>query len=59
VEPGDPEALAGALDATLAGGDDVAARIRRGHLRAEAFTWTACATGLVDLYRDAAAGAGR
>jgi glycosyltransferase involved in cell wall biosynthesis len=58
VEPRDPEALAGALDAMLGGGDDVAAQIRRGHLRAEAFTWSACATGLVDLYRDAAAGAG-
>lgn len=59
VEPHDPEALAAALDAALAGGDELTARVDRGRRRAEAFTWSACATGLVGLYRDAVAGAGR
>ena len=57
VEPGDPEALAAALDAALAGGDELTAQVDRGRRRAEAFTWSACAAGLVGLYLDAA-GAG-
>ena len=59
VEPGDPRALAEALDGVLAGGAEVSALIERGRLRSEAFTWSACARGLVDLYRDAAAELGR
>ncbi|HEY6622531.1 MAG TPA: glycosyltransferase family 1 protein [Acidimicrobiales bacterium] len=59
VEPRDPEALAAALDAALAGGDELTAQIDRGRRRAETFTWSACAAGLVGLYRDAVAGAGR
>ena len=54
VEPGDPEALAAALDAALAGGDELTAQVDRGRRRAEAFTWSACAAGLVGLYLDAA-----
>jgi glycosyltransferase involved in cell wall biosynthesis len=54
IEPGDPDALADALDAVLAGGDDVAAQVARGRRRSEGFTWPACATGLAKLYRDAA-----
>jgi glycosyltransferase involved in cell wall biosynthesis len=59
VEPRDPEALAAALDAALGGGDQLTAQIDRGRRRAEAFTWSACAAGLVGLYRDAVAGADR
>jgi glycosyltransferase involved in cell wall biosynthesis len=59
VEPGDPRALAEALDGVLAGGSEVSALIDRGRLRSAAFTWSACARGLVDLYRDAAAELGR
>jgi glycosyltransferase involved in cell wall biosynthesis len=59
VEPRDPESLAAALDAALAGGAELIAQVDRGRRRAEAFTWSACAAGLVGLYRDAVAGAGR
>jgi glycosyltransferase involved in cell wall biosynthesis len=56
VGPGDSEALAGALEQVLNGGDGVLAQIERGRRRSGGFTWSACATGLVGLYRDAAAG---
>jgi glycosyltransferase involved in cell wall biosynthesis len=59
VEAGDPGALAEALRGVLAGGAGVSALIERGKRRSEAFTWSACAHGLVDLYRDAAAERGR
>jgi glycosyltransferase involved in cell wall biosynthesis len=55
VEPGDFRALAEALDGVLSGGAEVSALIDRGRLRSGTFTWSACARGLVDLYRDAAA----
>jgi glycosyltransferase involved in cell wall biosynthesis len=59
VEPGAPEALAEALVGVLAGGAEVSDLIERGRLRSQAFTWSACARGLVGLYRDAAAEVGR
>jgi glycosyltransferase involved in cell wall biosynthesis len=52
VEPGDPEALAAAVDAVLQGGVAVEAQIERGRRRSAQFTWSACAAGLVGLYRD-------
>jgi glycosyltransferase involved in cell wall biosynthesis len=55
VEPGDPGSLAEALAGVLAGGAEVAALVERGRLRSQGFTWSACARGLFDLYRDAAA----
>lgn len=52
VEPGDAEALAGALLEVL-GGAGVENMIRRGRTRAEQFSWERCAAGLAGLYRDA------
>ncbi|HLG91738.1 MAG TPA: glycosyltransferase family 1 protein, partial [Acidimicrobiales bacterium] len=55
VEPGDPEALAGAIACLL---DDQAARARlieAGRRRAAEFSWGSCAAGLEALYRRAAA----
>jgi glycosyltransferase involved in cell wall biosynthesis len=53
VPGGDVDALAGALDALLAGGAEVEAQIARGRRRAAGFRWEDCAAGLVRLYRDA------
>lgn len=53
VDPGDRDALAGALDRVLRGGADVEDLVRRGLERSRSFTWEACADGLVALYRDA------
>lgn len=54
VPAGDAEALADALGRVLDDGDLRAALVDRGRARAATFTWEACATGLADLYRDAA-----
>jgi len=53
VEPGDSDALAGALEKVLVDEGMRAALIERGRARAGEFTWDACATGLVGLYEDA------
>lgn len=54
VRPGDVGALAEAIDGLLAGERDRTALAERGKLRAQGYTWQACAQGLADLYRDAA-----
>jgi len=54
VPPGDVGALADRLVEVLDGGPDVDALVVRGRARGAMFTWDACATGLSDLYRDAA-----
>jgi glycosyltransferase involved in cell wall biosynthesis len=59
VAPGDEDALAAALDRVLEGGSDVADLVARGSRRSEAFSWSACADGLVALYADAVAGRAR
>lgn len=54
VPPGDPTALAGALDTALRD-DAVADRLRRaGPVRAAPYTWVASAAGHLDAYRIAA-----
>ncbi len=59
-EPGDDEALAAAMRTFLAGGDEVAALVRRGRARAAEFTWERAADGVVASYREAVdAGAAR
>jgi glycosyltransferase involved in cell wall biosynthesis len=61
VQPGDIDAVAGAMANLLEGGTDVDALVARGRRRSRAFTWEACAAGLTALYRDALdeTGAGR
>jgi glycosyltransferase involved in cell wall biosynthesis len=54
VEPGDPEALAVALERVLTDEDERRALIERGLERASMFTWEACAEGLTSLYYEAA-----
>lgn len=54
VPPGDPDALAGTLHAVLGGGP-VADLVARGRRRLAAFSWEACAAGLAEVYRAAAA----
>lgn len=53
VPPGDAEALAAGIQGVLAGGPEVDRLVARGHVRAGCFTWSACAEGLAELYRDA------
>ena len=55
VDPGDADALAGALGDILAGGSSVDELVARGTRRSGAFSWEACAEGLAALYADAAA----
>jgi glycosyltransferase involved in cell wall biosynthesis len=55
VAPGDDDALADALATVLDDADVAAAMSARGPDHASTFTWDACADGLVELYRDAAA----
>jgi len=59
VDPGDGDALAGALVRALDGGPAVDDLVARGRTRSAGFSWEACAAGLVDLYRDAVAEAPR
>ncbi len=54
VAPGDPDALAAALEKVIDDEDMRGALIEAGHQRAGQFTWTACAAGLVELYEAAA-----
>lgn len=58
VPPADVDALADALAAVVDGSDPtgggVDALVARGRRRAASFTWEACASGLVALYREAA-----
>jgi glycosyltransferase involved in cell wall biosynthesis len=54
VPPGDVEAWADALQRVLGDTDMRAALVSRGRCRAAGFTWEACGSGLVSLYRDAA-----
>jgi glycosyltransferase involved in cell wall biosynthesis len=56
VDPGDVDGLAGALEGLLDSEELRRSQVARGRLRAAPFTWTACASGLVDLYWCAAAG---
>jgi glycosyltransferase involved in cell wall biosynthesis len=58
VPPGDRDALSARLVEVLSGGPEVDALVERGRVRASAFSWDACAAGLVDLYRDAARATG-
>lgn len=53
VPTGDTDALAGALADLLTGGPEIEALVARGHRRSACFTWEACASGLLALYRDA------
>jgi glycosyltransferase involved in cell wall biosynthesis len=55
VDPGDGDALAGALSLVLEGGSHVDALVASGLARSSHFTWAACADGLAVLYRDARA----
>jgi len=55
VDPGDADGLAERMAQVLDGGAEVDALVDRGRLRSLDFTWDACAAGLADLYRDAAA----
>ena len=54
VEPGDVDGLAGALARVLQDGALRAELSERGRRRAGRFSWTRCAAGLAELYRDAA-----
>jgi glycosyltransferase involved in cell wall biosynthesis len=54
VPPGDEAALAGALEAVLAGGPDVARRRAAGPHTAAPYTWEASAAGHVKAYLEAA-----
>ncbi len=57
VEPGDHDALVGALDACL-GDESLRARlVATGRSWSARFTWERCGEGLEQLYRDAAGGA--
>jgi glycosyltransferase involved in cell wall biosynthesis len=53
VDPGDGDALAAGLVDALDGGSAVDAMVARGRARCAEFSWTRCAVGLADLYRDA------
>ena len=53
-EPGDVDGLAGALARVLQDGALRAQLSERGRRRAGRFSWTRCAAGLAELYRDAA-----
>ena len=53
VPPGDEAALAEAIEATLAGGPEVAARRSRGPALAAPWTWARCAASHVEVYRRA------
>jgi glycosyltransferase involved in cell wall biosynthesis len=59
VPPGDVDALAGALSSLLDDPDQRLALSHRGLARAAGYTWDACASGLVSLYREAAGALGR
>jgi glycosyltransferase involved in cell wall biosynthesis len=59
VPPGDADALAAALSRLLDDPDQRLLLSQRGLGRAAGFTWDACAQGIVSLYREAAAAAGR
>ena len=50
VEPGDRDALAAAIAEVLQGGAGVDALITEGRVRSAAFSWDACADGVVELY---------
>jgi glycosyltransferase involved in cell wall biosynthesis len=56
VEPGDADALAGAIERVLGGGDAVDELVVRGRGRSRDFTWARCAEGLTGLYREVVAG---
>ncbi len=53
VDPGDRDGLAGELSRVLDGGSGIEDLVARGRGWSARFTWTACAAGLTDLYRDA------
>ena len=53
VPPGNPEALAGALDMVVRGDANLAERRRRGLAIAASHTWSAAAEGHVAAYRAA------
>jgi glycosyltransferase involved in cell wall biosynthesis len=55
VPVGDADALAAALALVLDDGATRETQIERGRLQVARYSWAACAQGLVDLYRDAAA----
>jgi glycosyltransferase involved in cell wall biosynthesis len=58
VPSGDPDALTAALGEVI-DDDDVAADLSaRGPIHVADYTWDACASALVELYRDAATGKG-
>jgi glycosyltransferase involved in cell wall biosynthesis len=54
VPPGDEAALAGALEAVLAGGPDVERRREAGPRTAAPYTWEASAAGHLKTYTEAA-----
>jgi glycosyltransferase involved in cell wall biosynthesis len=59
VEPGDPDALASALETCLSDDRTRETLVAAGALRSASFSWQRCGDGLEALYRDAAAGAPR
>ena len=59
VEPGDPDALAAALETCLSDGRIREALVSAGAAWSARFSWQRCGDGLEALYRDAAAGAPR
>jgi alpha-1,3-rhamnosyl/mannosyltransferase len=56
VEPGDPDALAQAIDTVLHDDDTRRRLIDRGRARAAGFTWTATGSALAAAYRRAGRG---
>ena len=58
VAPGDPDALAGALDDLLANPEEAATLGRRAHQRAQRYQWGALADEILALYRRTVAAAG-
>jgi glycosyltransferase involved in cell wall biosynthesis len=58
VAPGDPDALAGALDRVLGDEDFAAGLGEAGRKRAAAFTWTACTAAHISAYRAALGASG-
>lgn len=57
VDPGDVDALAGALDRVLGDGAERSRLVDAGTARLATFSWRECSTAMVGLYRDAVSAA--